>query len=233
MIPTQPLHTSRIDLCRNLLGPRTHLPKVTRAQKVDVDGCLLPIALGTVDAAPTAIEMGATVINLAPDILGFEDLVEVLDAEVAAAAERVGRIVGPAGGVNADAAAVVVALQGVVEAEAPDQHDLAAHFAERGDPWLGVPRARVGGDVVVFDDLAELGVGGVAGAFALQAHEQRFARVLAEEAEDVVVEVAEVFFAGEGDGEDGVDEDERLVGGRFGLDPQVEEAHTVLHLVPR
>lgn len=124
------------------------------------------------------------------------------------------------------------ASQAVVEGEAPEEDDLAAGFAEGGDAGGGEPAVWVGG-VVVVQDARELLVGGVAGSFALEGHDDCFGGVAVEEGVEFGEEVAEVFRAGEGDGEDGVDEDELVVGGIiwvFGLDPDVEEADAVVEL---
>ena len=58
------------------------------------------------------------------------------------------------------------ASEAVVEGEATDEDDLAAGFAEGGDPWGGEPAVWVGG-VVIVQDAGELLVGGITGAFAL------------------------------------------------------------------
>ncbi len=107
-----------------------------------------------------------------------------------------------------------------------------AGFAEGGDPWRGEPMIDVAG-VVVAEDAGELCVGGVSGAFAFYGHDYGLGRVPVEEGEDVVDEVAEIFVACQGDGEDAVDEDDAVFGeilGGFGLNSNVEEADAVVEL---
>ena len=247
MLATQVRHHRRVDLGRDLLRPRPDLPKVGRGQEVDVEWELAARVVrhpaGTVaahvraargvvvPAAAAALEQVARKLNFLVDGLGLHDLVEVLHADVAAGTHGAGRVVGPDVAVDAPAFAAPFFLQGFVEREAAHQDDLAARLAQARDAGLGEPGLRVG--VVFLQDLGELGVGAVAGAFAFEGEEEGFAGVGVEEVENVGVEVFEVLCAGEADGEDGVDQDQLVrVGlvGRGDLDAQVEEAHAVLEL---
>ena len=232
------LHTRRVHPRSNLLGPRVHLPKVTRAQEIDIQRHLLLPTLqrghvvGIIFAASTPLHLLGGVLDLLGHVLALHDLVEVLDADVAAGGGGAGRVVGPDRGADAPALAVPEPLHAVVEVEAAEQYGFAARFAEERDSGLREPLLQVG--VVVFEDVAELLVGAFAGAFALEADDEGFGGVLVEEGADVGVEVAELFGARQADGEDGVNEDELVGGGVVGvwdLDAQIEEADAVLELL--
>ena len=132
-------------------------------------------------------------LDLLRDLGRLEHLAEVLHADVAVRVVR--RVVRPVLRVEAPAASVVQALQRFVEAESPQQYDLATGFAERGDAGLREPFCAVG-CVVLVQDLAQLLVGGVAGAFALQRHDESFGGVAGEEVEGRVDQVAQIFRAG-------------------------------------
>ena len=231
------LHARRVDLCGNLLGPRANLPEIARRQEIDVQRDPLAVLLprlhrsGLELAASRPLHLRRGVRDLLIDGRGLHDLIKVLDADVAAGARGRGRVVGPDGGVDAPALAVPLRLELVVDVEAAQQDDLAAGLAKGGNTRLREPLLRVG--VVVFEDAAELLVGAVAGAFTLEADDEGLGGVGVEEVTDFLVEVGKVFGAGEGDGEDGVDEDEFVRGWLIGggdLDAQVEEADAVFEL---
>lgn len=181
-----------------------------------------------------ALEVRFRELDFLVNVLRVHDLVEVLHADVAAWTGCVGGVVGPGLGVDAPACAVPFIAQAFFESEAAEEDDFVARFADGRDAGCGVPSADVA-RIVVAQDARELGVGGVAGAFAFEGHDDRFAGVAVEEGEDVVDEVAEVFVACQGDGEDAVDEDEGVFGevfGAFGLDSDIEEADAVIELFP-
>ena len=234
------LHARRVDLGGNLLRPRPHLPEIARRQKIHVEREALTTRLlglqrpRLVDATPGPLHVRFGVGDLLLDARGLHDLVKVLDADVATRTRGAGRVVGPDGRADAPPLAVPLRLELVIDVEAAQQDDFPPRLAERGDARLREPVLWVG--VVVLEDAAELLVLAVTGAFALEADDKRLGRVGVEEGADLGVEVAEVLGAGEGDGEDGVDEDElvrgRVVRGRD-LDAQVEETDAVFELFAR
>ena len=242
MLSTQMIHDRRIQPRSNLLRPTSHFPKVAGAEEVEVERVTVRRRIGLgrnagqwADGLARALEMIATVLNLLVDVLRLEHFVKVLHADLATGTRVVGRVVLPGLGVDAPARAVPLLAQRVVEAEAADQDDLLASFAESGHLRVRVPSVDVAG-VVPTQDLSELLVGGFAGALPFHGDDDRFAGVLVEELEDRVGEVAEVLWSGEGDGEHGMNEDQAIVVwviGAGGLYPNVEEAHPILELLFR
>ena len=96
-----------------------------------------------------------------------------------------------------------------------------------------MPLRCVGADVVLFEELGEMLVGGAAYAFSFQAEEDCFAGVGGEEGIACLEDGGEVLWACETDGEGAVDEVQILlgrVGGVHGLHPNVKEANPVSKL---
>lgn len=197
---TQMLGDGGVDLCGDLLGPGVDLPEVAGGEEVDVQRHLL--ALGGLDVvrregtAAAALQVVARVDNLLLDRRPLQHLVEVLHHHVARRTRRVRRVVRPVLRVNPQPPPVPLPLQLLLQPKPPQQHDLAARLAQCGYTWLCEPLPVVL-EVVVLEDPGELLVGAFPCAFALQREDERLARVVAEELQDLVVQVPEVFVAGQ------------------------------------
>lgn len=208
MSPTQKIDDRGIEFGSDLLRPAPDLPEIARGQEIYEEWLLrrwwwrlIWRALGRhagtgkgADARGRALEMRFGKLEFLVDVLGVHDLVEVLHADVAGGARRVGRVVFPGRGVDAPARTVPFLVQVLLERETADEDDLVSAFAQGGDARRREPVVDVAG-VVVAQDAGQLGVGGVSSTFSLDGHDDRFAGVGVEEGEDVVDQVAEVFIA--------------------------------------
>lgn len=226
------LDNRRVHLGGDALGPAARVEEVAGAQEVDEDGReARALVAQRVVLLGGALELAPGEFNLLLDVLRLRHLVEVLHADEAVADVAVLAVVGPPRGVDAEAPAVPLVLELLVEVEAADEDDAAAHLAEAGDAGLGGPALGLLVDVVALEVLAHLLVVGLAVALALDAHDDGLGAVLLEEFVDVVEHVAKVLGARQGDGEGAVDETE---GGILGVcgDADIEEAHTVVELLP-
>ena len=170
------LHHRRIDRRRDLLRPGIDVPEIRRAEEIDVEGfffLVVVVATSTTTTLrqytiknTTPLHMRLRIRNLLLNAGRFLHLIKILHADIAARARGAGGVVFPDVGVDAPAFAVPFVFEGFVQHEAAEEDDLAACFAEGGDPRLGEPLGGVG--VVIFEDAGELGVGSGAGAFAFE-----------------------------------------------------------------
>ncbi|KAG7058880.1 1-phosphatidylinositol phosphodiesterase [Colletotrichum scovillei] len=218
------------------LRPAGGIEEVARAQEIDKEGQGRRVGVEVGHAGEVeellggALELAVGEVDLLLDVCRLVDFVKVLDADEAAADGAVLAVVGPVLGVNGPAAAVVLAAQGFVEAEAADEHDAAAAVAEVRDARLDEPPVGVAADVAVAEVAAELLVVALARALALDGHEDRLGGVGVQVGVDVGEHVGKVLVAGQGDGEGGVDEGEVVVVLGDG-DSDVEEADAVVELL--
>lgn len=246
------LHHGRVDLRRDPLGPAGRVEEVARAQEVDKERRRGLLRVALVLAAVTllmppllmaplpllvllvlggdavvllggALELAAAVVDLLLDILALGDLVKVLHADVALADLAVLAVVGPV--LRVDAVGFVV-----VGGEAAHEDDLAAGLAERRDLVVGPPLVLLLAHVGGLEVLAQVLVGPLARALALEAHDDGLAAVLVEEAVDLVEHITEVFRPRQGNGESAVHEGE-IIGIGIGGDSDVHEAHAVGELL--
>ena len=233
MLRAQILDNGRIQFRRDPVGPAADFPEIARGEEIDVEWQLGVGARGRADAFRGPLQMVDGVLDLLANVLALEDLVEVLDAEIAARAEGIRRIVCPGVAVDAPARAVPFALQPLFERESANQDNLASRFAQSGDARSGEPTVDVSG-VVVSHDATELGVGGVTGTFPFDGHDDRLARVLFQECKDVVHHGSKVLGAAQRDGKDAVNENELIIASvkrTVRLDPNVKKAHPLLQLL--
>lgn len=179
MLHAKKVHNGRIQLRSNLLRPAAHLPEVTRAQKVQVQRTrrhrinrIRRDAGHRTDLRARTLEVIAAEVDFLLNVHRLEHLAEVLHAHAAVGIAR--RVVRPVLRVQAPAAVLPLVREGLRERETAHQHDLPARLAQMRDPGLGEPARRVACCVVLAQDRAQLLVGGVAGAFALYAHDEGF-----------------------------------------------------------
>lgn len=208
MTATQVIDRSRIQSLSNLLRPRLELPEVARAQEIDVKRVRFGSLRAWQDTERVAgftraVALLVHIFDLGLDVLCLQDLVEILDADLAAGAEGVGTVVGPSTGVDTPAAVLVGMLQAFFDVEAAHENDLAADFTQGGDLGLRVPPA-LWGDVVVAQDATQLLICVFAGTFALEADDEGLGWVVVEELVDFVHQVTEEFVSCQRDGEDAV-----------------------------
>lgn len=197
MSPAKMINSRRVEFRRNLLRPCPPVKEVTCAQEIDVEW-MGPCSLGAREDAERvarfarALAVLGDVLDLLVDVLAFEDLVKVLDDDLAAGAGCVGAVVGPPVGVDAPASPAVDFLELLEDVEAADEDDLAAGFAEGGDFRVRIPPTALAG-VVVADYAAELLVGVASGSLAFERDDEGLGGVVFEEVDDFALEVAEVF----------------------------------------
>ncbi|KAL3300943.1 1-phosphatidylinositol phosphodiesterase [Colletotrichum asianum] len=213
----QVLDDRRVHLGRDTFWPAGGIEEVARAQEVDEKGQRRGVGVEVWHAGEMeellggAFQLAAREVNLLLNVGRLVDLVKVLDADEPAAHGAVLAVVRPVLRINAPAPAVVFPTQGLVDAEAADQHDAPATIAEVGDARLDEPAVGVAADIAVAKVAAQVLVGALAGAFTLYRHEDGLRGVGVEVGIDVGEHVGEVLVARQRDGEDGVDEGQVVV----------------------
>lgn len=235
----QKLHNCWIEFRRNPIRPAPDFPEIARCQEIDEEGLLrwgtflgFNRAREGANALRCAHEVLLRVLDLLLDVFRLKHLVEILHADVSAGARRIRRVICPLRSVDTPACAAPFVVQPAFEVKASDKDYLPTRFPEGGDPWLSEPAVIVS-SVVVAHNPAELLIGRVTGAFALDRHDERFAGVVVEKGVNFVEEVFEVLITCKGDWEYCVHKDQPIITRvfrLFGLHADVEEADTVVEL---
>lgn len=225
-----------IHLGGNSLGPAGGVEEVASAQEVDEEGGQRSVGLEVRHACNVEILLASTFqlaageVNLLLDVIALGDFVKILNTDVTAADGAVLAVIGPALGVNGPSPTVPACLPHViVEGKATDDDDAATGRAESWNLRLRPPAVSLLVDVAVFQVLAQVLVGALAGSLALDAHEYGLARVLVEEAVDVFEHVGKGLGASEANGECTVDEGQAIVIGT-NRHADIKEANAIAKL---
>ncbi|CEJ94015.1 hypothetical protein VHEMI09572 [[Torrubiella] hemipterigena] len=231
------LNNGRVDLGGNSLGPAASVEEVTSTQEVDEEGGNVLVVLVAVVRHTGKQEtlLGGTLkvavaeVDLLFNVLTLANLIEVLDAELAAADLTILAVIRPSSGINAPAAAVVLTTERVINVETTDEDNTAASLTKSRDDGLGEPAVLAPVNHAL-EVTAGILVAALAGTFTLNAHEDCLAWVSVQKLVDLLEHVGEVLGAGQRDGECAVDKGELVVIG-VGRYTDIHESNTVLELL--
>ena len=134
VLQAQILNNCGIQFRRDAIRPATDFPKITRRQEIDHQRLFRFFvrkqkAWRRIFTSSSSLKVLNGVLNLLLNILRFQHLIKILDADIPTSTQRIWRIVCPARSIDAPARTPPFGLKALIKTETPYENNLTAGFA--------------------------------------------------------------------------------------------------------